>query len=162
MEIQCRLTRFLPNFLTLLLLCSVPWGFMLSKLLHENASARWSVTACSIRHRIVSFKQQVRPILLKMNLTKPIFWGSFYTILPIPWMYHSAAVEELCTVVKTASKHCWGIKFKEQRDNEAKFKKKKITAEGFKEILAPGKTTLIDCVASFRPLEHKYGNFNLH
>lgn len=76
-------------------------------------------------------------------------------------MYHSAAVEELCTVVKTASKHCWGIKFKEQRDNEAK-SKKKITAEGFKEILAPGKPFLIDCVASFCTLEHKYGNFNLH
>lgn len=118
--------KVLPNFLPLLLSCSMPWGFMLSKLLHENASAHWSVTACSIRHRIVSFKQQVRPILLKMNPTKPIFWGRFYRILPMHWIHiHSTAVEELCTVVKTASKHCWGIKFKEQRDNEAKLKKKK-------------------------------------
>ena len=65
--------KILPDFLTLLLTCSMPWGFMLSKILDENAAVCSSVTACSIRHRIVSFKQQVRHILLKMNPTKPIF-----------------------------------------------------------------------------------------
>ena len=66
--------KILPDFLTLLLTCSMPWGFMLSKILDENAAVCSSVTACSIRHRIVSFKQlQVRPILLKMKPTKPIF-----------------------------------------------------------------------------------------
>lgn len=131
--------KVLPNFLALLLSSSMPWGFMLSQLLHENARAHWSVTACSIRHRIVSFKQQVRPILLKMNPRKPIFWCSSYRILLIHWIYHSSAVEKLCTVVKTASKHYWSNKFKEQRDNEAKVKNKKIKKSQHRDLknLAP-------------------------
>lgn len=122
--------KVLPNSFTLLLPYSMPWGFMLSKTLDENAKVCSSITACLIRHRIVSFKQQVRPILLKMNPAKPIFWGSFYRILTIYWMYHSTAVEELCTVIKALPQSYRDIKSREKKDNKARLKK--ITAQGFK------------------------------
>lgn len=115
--------KVLPNSFTLLLPYSMPWGFMLSKILDENAKVCSSVTASLIRHRIVSFKQQVRPILLKMNPVKPIFWGSFNRILTIYGMYHSTAVEDLCTVVKALPQSYRDTKSREQKDNEARLKK---------------------------------------
>lgn len=115
--------KILPNFLTLLLSYSMPWGFMLSKILDENARVCSSVTACSIRHRIVSFKQQVRPILLKMNPTNRYLPRQFlqdpsYT-QTIP-LHCSGRIVHSCKT--SASKHCWDRKFREQRDSAARLK----------------------------------------
>lgn len=115
MEIQWRHTSFCQISLHCSYPAQCPRGLYCLRYSQKNGRMCSSVTACSIRHRIVSFKQQVRPILLKMNPTKPIFWGSLLQdpryILNIPCHCYGRIVHNFKS---SASKHCWEIKFKDQ------------------------------------------------
>lgn len=99
-ESQWRLTRLRQISLHCSYPAQCPGALHCLRYSQKNARMCSCVTACPIRHRIVSFKQQVRPIVLKMNSTKSIFWDSFYRILGIHGIHRSMAVEELCTLLK--------------------------------------------------------------
>ena len=100
LDSQWRLTRLCQISLHCSCPAQCPEALYCLRYSQKNATMCSSVTACPIRHRIVSFKQQVRPIVLKMNPTKSIFWDSFYRILGRHGIYRSMAVEELCTLLK--------------------------------------------------------------
>lgn len=120
--IQWRHTGFCQISLHCFYPAQCPRGLYCLRYSPENTRMCSSVTACPIRHRIVSLKQQVRPVLLKMSPIKPIFWGSFlqdprYT-LNIPPHCYGIIVHNFKS---SASKSVEKFKEKETKNHSTRF-----------------------------------------
>lgn len=134
--------------------------YTVCKILEENAGVCSSVTACSIRHGIVSFSLRVTPIFLKMSPPNCLLRQRLQNLSCMHEMHHSPDVGGLWETGKTPTQAMWSTTFKGQRNNEKRFKKNHSL--GIWANLACGKWVLIDRFCKFRALEHGNGNCNLY